>query len=118
MNYKLINEPNKNFSAIQQVLYNRGIAEKDIQHYLNLNDTDINSPMLLGEENLKKGASFIAQAVQSNKKTLIIIDCDCDGYTAGALIINYFYHIFPTWVINNVEYFLHSGKQHGLSDCW
>lgn len=26
--------------------------------------------------------------------------------------------MFPTWISNNVEYFLHSGKQHGLSDCW
>lgn len=38
MKYKLINEPNKNFSAIEQILYNRGIAEKDIYHYLNLSD--------------------------------------------------------------------------------
>ena len=38
MKYKLINEPNKKFSAIEQILYNRGIAEKDINHYLNLSD--------------------------------------------------------------------------------
>ena len=38
MKYELINQPNKNFSAIQQVLYNRGIAEKDILHYMNLSD--------------------------------------------------------------------------------
>lgn len=38
MKYELINQPNKNFSTIQQILYNRGIAEKDILHYLNLSD--------------------------------------------------------------------------------
>ncbi len=38
MKYQLINQPNKNFSAIQQILYNRGIAEKDILHYMNLSD--------------------------------------------------------------------------------
>ena len=38
MKYKLINEPNKNFSTIQQILYNRGIAEDDILHYINLSD--------------------------------------------------------------------------------
>lgn len=38
MKYQLINKPNKNFSAIQQILFNRGIAEKDILHYTNLSD--------------------------------------------------------------------------------
>lgn len=49
MKYKLINEPNKKFSATQQILYNRGIAEDEILHYINLSDKDINSPLLLGE---------------------------------------------------------------------
>ena len=48
MKYELINQPNKKFSAIQQVLYNRSIAENDILHYINLSDKDINSPLLLG----------------------------------------------------------------------
>ncbi len=48
MQYKLINKPNSKFSAIEQVLFNRGIAEKDIPHYTNLSDNDINSPLLLG----------------------------------------------------------------------
>ena len=38
MKYELINKPNKNFSAIQQILYNRGIAENEILHYVNLSD--------------------------------------------------------------------------------
>ena len=38
MKYQLINQPNEHFSAIQQILYNRGIAEKDIAHYINLSD--------------------------------------------------------------------------------
>lgn len=38
MKYQLINKPNEKFSAIQQILYNRGIEEKDILHYLNLSD--------------------------------------------------------------------------------
>ena len=41
MNYVLINEPNLEFSALEQVLYNRGIAEKDIDHYLNTGVEDI-----------------------------------------------------------------------------
>ena len=38
MKYQLINQPNKNFSTIQQILFNRGIAEEDILHYINLSD--------------------------------------------------------------------------------
>ena len=49
MKYKLINEPNKNFSAIQQILYNRGIPLKEILHYINLSDYDINPPTALGQ---------------------------------------------------------------------
>ena len=38
MKYELINLPNKNFSAVQQILYNRGIVENEILHYINLSD--------------------------------------------------------------------------------
>ena len=38
MKYKIINKPNKNFSTIEQILYNRGIKENNILHYLNLSD--------------------------------------------------------------------------------
>lgn len=38
MRYELINTPNSEFSTIQQILYNRGIAEDKIQHYINLSD--------------------------------------------------------------------------------
>ena len=117
MKYQLINKPNKNFSAIQQILYNRGIAENEILHYINLSDEDINSPLLLGEENLKEALSRILHAITFKKKVLIIVDCDCDGYTSAALLINYLYKIFPTWVENYVDWYMHDGKQHGLNDC-
>ena len=38
MKYQLINKPNEKFSATQQILYNRGIAENNIAHYLTLSD--------------------------------------------------------------------------------
>ena len=117
MRYQLINKPNENFSTIQQILYNRGIAENKISHYINLSDQDINSFLLLGEENLKEALSRILHAITLKKKTLIIVDCDCDGYTSAALLINYLYKIFPTWVESYVDWYMHDSKQHGLSDC-
>ena len=117
MKYQLINKPNKNFSTIQQILYNRGITENNITHYLTLSDQDINSPLLLGEQKLKDGLKLLINTIQKNKNAIIIIDCDCDGYTSAALLINYLYKIFPTWVSEHLSWIMHDGKQHGLSDC-
>ena len=117
MKYQLINKPNKNFSAIQQILYNRGIAEDEILHYINLSDQDINSPLSLGETNLKNGLMAIINAVKENADALVIVDCDCDGYTSAALLINYLYKLFPSWVVNHLDWYMHDSKQHGLSDC-
>lgn len=117
MKYQLINKPNKNFSAIQQILYNRGIAEDEILHYVNLSDQDINSPLSLGETNLKNGLMAIINTVKEDADVLVIVDCDCDGYTSAALLINYLYKLFPSWVINHLDWYMHDSKQHGLSDC-
>lgn len=116
--YQLINKPNQNFSTIQQILYNRGIAENKISHYINLSDQDINSFLLLGQQNLKQGLSLLLKAIKTDSNAVIIVDCDCDGYTSAALLINYLYKIFPTWVINNLDWIMHDSKQHGLSDCY
>jgi len=117
MKYELINKPNKNFSTIQQILYNRGIKENDILHYINLSDEDINSPLLLGEDNLQQGLNILINTIKNNNDALVIIDCDCDGYTSAALFINYLHKIFPTWVDNHLTWYMHDSKQHGLSDC-
>ena len=117
MKYQLINKPNKNFSAIQQILYNRGIAEDEILHYVNLSDQDINSPLSLGETNLKNGLMAIINTVKEDADALVIVDCDCDGYTSAALLINYLYKLFPSWAVNHLDWYMHDSKQHGLSDC-
>ena len=117
MKYKLINEPNKNFSAIQQILYNRGIPLKEILHYINLSDYDINPPTALGQQILTDGVKLLLHTIQNNRNALIIVDCDCDGYTSAALLINYLYDLFPNWVTNHLKWIMHESKQHGLSDC-
>lgn len=117
MKYQLINKINPNYSTIQQILTNRGIPFNEISHYMNTTDEDINSPLLLGEEKLKNAAAALTQAILSNESVLIIVDCDCDGFTSSALLINYLYDVFPSWVENNLHWFLHEEKEHGLGDC-
>ena len=114
MKITLINNPTPGLSATQQVLINRGVSFDNIYHYLNTTDNDINPPEALGEQMLKDALRLLLMAVQGNCRTLIIVDSDCDGFTSAATLINYLYDVFPSFVINNVDWVLHSGKQHGI----
>lgn len=117
MKYELINQPNPNYSALEQVLVNRGIKYEEIPHYINTTDDDINSFLLLGRGELGVGFADILWAIYGNKKAGMIIDVDNDGYGAAAIFINFLHDVFPTWVENNLSWFHHKKKQHGLKDC-
>ena len=116
MQFKLINQINPNYTATEQILTNRGINHSQIQHYLNTTDKDITPPEAFGENLLKTAAALVIQTVQSEKQMAIIVDCDCDGYTSSAILINYLYSLFPSYVERNLSYFVHDSKTHGLSD--
>ena len=116
MKYKLIKEINPGYTAQEQVLTNRGIPLNEIHHYLNTTDNDINDYRLFGEHRLKAAAAALIKTVSEDKEALIVVDCDCDGYTSSAIFINYLYEIFPSWTVNNLRHFMHTGKTHGLSD--
>ncbi len=116
MKYTLLHPVDKNLSTIQQILLNRGIPLSETHHYLNTTDADINEPAAFGVERLKAAAAALIKTISEDKKTLLIVDSDCDGMTSAALLINYLYNLFPSWTKEKLEYFIHSGKQHGLSD--
>ena len=116
MKYKLIKPMNPHYTAIPQILTNRGIPIEEISHYLNTSDDDISSPLDLGEEKLKAAAAKIIQHISLNNKMLVVCDCDCDGFTSSALLINYLYDLFPAYVETNLKWFVHEDKQHGLED--
>lgn len=117
MRYNVLSDNNISTNFTQQVLKNRGIAEKDLAHYINTTDNDINEPEEFGEENFRAAAAFLVRVISEDKDAFVVVDADCDGYTSSAILINYLYNIFPAWVTNHLTYFLHSAKQHGLSDC-
>ena len=116
MKYKLIKPIDENYSAIEQVLTNRGISYKDISAYLKTTDENIHSFNDFGKDVLWEAFVALAHCVTLNEKAMVIVDSDCDGYTSSALLINYLHDMFPAWVENKLEWFMHSGKQHGLSD--
>ena len=116
MIYKLRNEVDSRLSATEQILVNRGICQSNIKHYLNTTDNDINSPLDFGEDIMRRAAVTLIQAIKNDDEILVVVDADCDGYTSSALLINYLYDLFPNYVENKLHWFLHEGKQHGLSD--
>ena len=116
MKYQLINQINQNYSAIEQILTNRGIPLEEIEHYLNTSDDDISPPEALGQENLRAAAATLIKTIRLDEMAIVVIDSDCDGFTSSAVLINYLHDLFPSWVENNLIYILHDGKQHGLND--
>ena len=116
MKYQLLKPMNPNYNAVTQILTNRGIPENEVSHYLCTTDADISAPTDLGEDLLKAAAQKIINHIFSKNKTLVICDCDCDGFTSAALLINYLYDLFPSYVETGLKWFVHEDKQHGLED--
>ena len=115
MEYKLIAPRRDNTTFLEQILFNRGFTSREeIQHFLMSDENDINNPLLL--DNMREGVQLIAKHAELNSRVLIIVDSDCDGYCSSAILMNYLHRLFPSWIENNWDYFLHNGKQHGLED--
>lgn len=74
MKYKLIKPINSKYSAIEQVLTNRGVEYNNIQHYINTTDQDINSFLLLDEFRLMTAACVLLGAIKDYKSCLVIVD--------------------------------------------
>jgi hypothetical protein len=70
MKIKLINTPDAYLKATEQILVNRGIPLKDVYHYLNTTDADINSPLAFGEERMKKAAAAVVNCIDKMKECL------------------------------------------------
>lgn len=112
MKYKIFNEPNH--APLEQILINRGIQKNEIEEWLNAGWPQINSPWLFGKEKVKYAIHLMQEAMLDEKDIYVLVDCDADGFTSAALIMNYMYKIYPDVRLN---YILHTGKQHGLEDC-
>lgn len=117
MRYKMIEPilPILNGYSVQEKIFSaRGIPPNEIYHYLNTTDEDVIDPEEL--DNLKEGATMIIKHIQNGDKIYVLVDCDVDGFTSAACLINYLHDLFPYAVETKFEYGVHSGKQHGLSD--
>lgn len=114
MNYQLIN-PDITHPPLERILLNRGIEESKLNRYINIDKTELSEPEALGEEKLFEGLKAIFRAIKDNAPAVLIVDCDCDGYTSSAVLLNYLHDFAPTWV-ENIEVKYHKSKSHGLSE--
>lgn len=112
MEYRLINDIMDFDNPIEFVLQNRGI--EDYQHYLNTTEEDLYNPLLL--KNMREGIKMLISNIAKKKKTVVVVDCDNDGYTSAALLLNYLNLSFPYFIKECVSYVFHESKTHGISD--
>lgn len=108
MKYQLIgtNDYNK---PLETFLQNREV--KNIEEYTHLDDTCLCSPYDL--DNIERAVQAYLNAIENNKTIGIVIDPDCDGFCSAAMVYNYTKSYCPDI---NIKYYLHTGKQHGLTD--
>ena len=114
MKYNLLKSSyiDEQLSIREKILVNRGIALSDVEHYLHTTNDDISDPKLL--KNIEDGARMLIKHIAQGDKVLIQADSDADGYTSCAVLVNYLYRLFPAFVLNNLTYRIHTGKQHGI----
>lgn len=108
MNYKLNNLPIQGPNYIEEYGEQIGV---DVNKILNVGVDSLNSPELF--DNIQEGAQLLLENLNKNGKITIIVDCDVDGFTSASEMWLYLKKIAPNC---NLDYKIHSGKQHGLED--
>lgn len=110
MQIKLVN-PNFTDNYLKNLLYYRGV--EDFEEYLNPNKDKLLEPELL--DNIEAAKDLYFSALESGKPIALVVDSDCDGYTSSAIFAIYTHKIAPN---TEIDFFLHTKKQHGLQDMW
>jgi single-stranded-DNA-specific exonuclease len=99
-------------------MYNRGInTPREQREWLEASWDDMYDWLDLDDMNkMQEACHALAKVINNNGRVQVLTDCDCDGYTSAAIIMNYLYSRKPEWSEKYLSYILHDGKQHGLSD--
>jgi hypothetical protein len=87
--YKIFNEPK--YSALTQVLINRGLKIDELDTWLNADGKQIYDESLFGQEMVDRLVQRIVQAYHDEDNITVIVDSDADGFTSAAIFINYLY---------------------------
>lgn len=90
---------------LQDYLHSCGV--KDVDKYLNAGLDNMDSPW--DYPNMKEGVERLKKAIDEGEKIGVLIDPDVDGQLSAALITKFLLRF-----TNNLAYFFHVGKGHGL----
>ena len=112
MKYQLIKERDPLLSPIEQIFYNRGISLQEIQNFINPTENSLVTPLKF--DNILEGFKILLKHIKNWDKTYLQVDCDADGMTSAAILINYLHRRFPIWIDNCLSYHFHKGKEHGI----
>lgn len=120
MKYKLIGEYQNPQDPLSQILINRGI--ENVDEWIKADWKNVNSPWLFGKEKIQHAIKLMMFAALHTNEIYVLVDCDADGFTSAAIIINYLYEMYRDApevlsIKDRIHYILHTGKQHGLEDC-
>ena len=99
-------------------MYHRGISTPEQQKkWLKADWENTYDWLALDDmDKMQKACYTLAEVIGNNGRVQVLTDCDCDGYTSAAIIMNYLYSRVPEWAEKYLSWILHDGKQHGLSD--
>ncbi len=114
--YQLYKETISEYSTLQQLLYNRGVALEDQQPWLFAGRECYNDWRFLDENKVRRGVDTVVDTMNTGGNICVCVDPDADGYTSAAIFINYIYSIRPGYCEKHLSYVMHTGKQHGLAD--
>ena len=114
MKYKLYNQAQV-APLLHHILTGRGMKYDDVERWYNASEEEISDWVGLGEGAMRAAVNLIAEAIEQNKSMMVIVDSDADGFTSAAIFMNYIYKINEDYG-KTIEYYLHTGKQHGLQD--
>jgi len=108
--YRLRNEyPTNPEIALSSILVDRGV--EDIDNFLNPTEKCELNPYDL--ENIRETAERLLLHLRNNSRICLVIDADVDGVTSSAILWLYIKNLFPN---AQLEFTMHTGKQHGLND--
>lgn len=96
-------------TEVYDILKLNGI--ESIERFINPSEKDVEDLSVL--DNLDVVADMIVEYCFQQNKIGILVDCDADGYTSAAILWSYLNRWFDKTPIIP---FIHSGKQHGLTD--
>ena len=110
MKIKLVND-NITSDYTKNLLRARGVD--NIDDFLSPSEKNLQSWEDL--DNIKLGVDLVKNTINDKKPYAILIDPDNDGFTSFAILYQYLKRLNPE---KEIEYFIHSAKQHGLEDTY